>query len=52
MADSCECEHQIARLMRRIERNCEAIGRLMDEPRLPISIQGHQQAYSGVCPAR
>ena len=37
MADSCECEHQIARLMRRIERNCEAIQRLMDEPCLPAS---------------
>lgn len=37
MADSCESEHQIARLMRRIERNCEAIGRLMDEPGFPAA---------------
>lgn len=37
MADSCESEHQIARLMRRIERNCEAIQRLMDEPSFPAT---------------
>ncbi len=32
MADSSECECQIARVMLRIERNCEAIGRLLNEP--------------------
>ncbi len=32
MVDACESECQIARVMLRIERNCEAIRRLLNEP--------------------